>query len=276
MAVTKVKVLRPKASRVEFGLGELWEYRELLYFLVWKQIKTKYKQSVIGVGWAILQPLLTTIIFTVIFGRLANIPSDGIPYAPFIYSAMWLWTFFSSTLGSGALSLTANANMISKIYFPRLLLPLSLVIAGLLDYAISGFILVAFMLYYGVPFTIYSVFLFIPLILAILLSAGMSFWLSAASAKYRDVQYVVPFFIQLLLFASPIIYAWSSVQDNAFKWILALNPLAGIMTSQRFFVFGHPGFELDLLLISVAVTLLIFFSGLLYFKHYERQLADVI
>jgi lipopolysaccharide transport system permease protein len=276
MPANNVKVLRPKASRVEFGLGEIWEYRELLYFLTWKQIKTKYKQTSIGIGWAILQPLLTTIVFTIIFGRLANIPSDGIPYEPFIYSTLILWTFFSVSLTSGSLSLVANASMVSKVYFPRILLPFSLVIAGLLDYAIAGAILVGIMVFYQVPFTLWSILLFIPLALTILLSAGMSFWLSALSAKYRDVQYIVPFFVSLLLFASPIIYPWSSVFSNSFKWILMWNPLAGIMTAQRFFVFGHPPFDFGLFGISVLVTMVIFITGLVYFKHYERQLADVI
>jgi lipopolysaccharide transport system permease protein len=270
----QVKYIRPKGSRFEFAFKEIWEYRELLYFLVLKQIKTKYKQSAIGIGWAILQPVLTMIIFTVIFTSLTNLPTDGIPYAAFIYTTLILWTFFSSTLNSASMSLVSNAGMISKIYFPRILLPLSLVIAGLLDYFLAFILLIGLMIFLGIPFTFWMVLIILPLLLTILLGAGISFGLSAMSAKYRDVQYITPFFTQLLLFASPVLYSWNT--NTNYRWLLEWNPLAGIMLSQRYLTFGHPGVPQELIYTSVVISVLIFIGGMVYFKHYERQMADVI
>lgn len=274
MSSEKVRHIRPRGSRFELAFREIWEYRELLYFLVWKQIKTKYKQTAIGIGWAVLQPVLSMIIFTVIFSTLANIPTEGIPYAAFIYTTLILWTFFSTTLGSGTMSIVSNANMVSKIYFPRILLPLSLVIAGLLDYSIAFTLLIVLMIALGIPFTVLMLLIVVPLLLTFVLSAGMCFWLSALSAKYRDVQYITPFFIQLLLFASPIIYSWNNVSN--YRWLLEWNPLAGIMSMQRYLTFGHPLVPSELLITSVIICVVIFFAGMFYFKHYERQLADVI
>jgi lipopolysaccharide transport system permease protein len=276
MSSNKVKYIRPKGSRFEFAFREIWEYRELLYFLVLKQIKTKYKQSVIGIGWAVLQPLLTMLIFTIIFSSsgLVNFPTDGINYMAFIYTTLILWTFFSSTLTSASNSLVANASMISKVYFPRILLPLSLVIAGLLDYSLAFILLIGLMVLLGIPFTFWMVLIILPLLLTVLLSAGLSFWLSALSAKYRDVQYITPFFTQLLLFASPILYGLNT--NTNYRWLLEWNPLSGIMASQRFLTFGHPSVPTDLIYGALIISALIFIGGMLYFKHYERQLADVI
>lgn len=270
----QVKYIRPKGSRFEFAFKEIWEYRELLYFLVLKQIKTKYKQSAIGIGWAILQPVLTMIIFTVIFTSLASLPTDGIPYMAFIYTTLILWTFFSTTLTSASMCLISNAGMISKIYFPRILLPLSLVIAGLLDYLLAFILLIGLMILLGIPFTFWMVLIILPLLLTILLGAGISFGLSAMSAKYRDVQYITPFFTQLLLFASPVLYSWNT--NTNYRWLLEWNPLAGIMLSQRYLTFGHPAVPQYLIFTSVVISVLIFIGGMVYFKHYERQMADVI
>jgi lipopolysaccharide transport system permease protein len=242
-----------------------------------KQIKTKYKQTAIGIGWAVLQPVLTMLVFTIIFSASKNIftdGTDGIPYFVFIYTTLILWVFFSSTLNSGSMSIISNYQMITKIYFPRILLPLSLVIAGLLDYAVAFILLVGMMLFIGTPFTLWMLLIFVPLALTILLSAGMCFWLSALSAKYRDVQYITPFFTQLLLFASPIVYAWTTVTN--YRWILVWNPLAGIMSMQRYMTFGHPTIPSDIIFTSLIISVVVFFGGMIYFKHYERQLADVI
>ena len=274
MSSNNTKYIRPRGSRFELAFREIWIYRELLYFLVIKQIKTKYKQTSIGIGWSVLQPFLTMLVFTIIFSTFTSFPTDGIPYAIFIYTTLILWTFFSTTLTSGSMSIVSNSQMISKVYFPRILLPLSLVIAGLLDYSIAFILLIGLMLFFGVPFTIWMAIIFIPLILTILLSAGMCFWLSALSAKYRDVQYITPFFTQLLLFASPIVYAWSTVTN--YRWLLVWNPLAGIMSMQRFMTFGHPTIPSDIMYTSLIISVLVFIGGMIYFKHYERQLADVI
>ena len=277
MPKSKVKVIRPQGSHFELGLREIWEYRELLYFLVWKQIKTKYKQSVLGIGWAIIQPLLLTFVFGYIFYGVAGLSTGGgVEAYAFLAAGLILWTYFSGTLNSASLSLISNANMITKIYFPRVLLPLSLVVAGLLDYAIASILLVPMVLLSGEAFSTWAVFLFIPLVLTFLLSAGLSFWLSAVSAKYRDVQYIVPFGISIAMFASPILYPITWAYNEPIKTLLNLNPLTGIFTSQRFFVFGRPDMDFSLLLYSALVTLAIFLTGLLYFKHYERQLADVV
>jgi len=276
MAEKKVKVIRPKGSRWELGLGEIWEYRELLYFLVWKQIKTKYKQSVLGIGWAIVQPLLLTFVFGFIFYRLANLSTGGIEPYSFLFAGLILWTFLSGTVTSASLSLIANAPMISKVYFPRVLIPLSLVIAGLLDYAIAAIMVVAVILIMGESISVWAVFTFVPLVLTFLLSAGVSFWLSAAAAKYRDVQYVVPFGVSIAMYASPVLYPISWATTDLIRLALNLNPLTGIFTAQRFFIFGRPEMDFLPLLYSIFATLAIFLTGLLYFKHYERQLADVI
>jgi lipopolysaccharide transport system permease protein len=271
---SKLRYIRPRGSLVEFAFKEIWEYRELLFFLVWKQIKIKYKQTALGISWALLQPFLAMIIFTVVFSTLADIPTDGINYSAFIFTTLILWTFFSTTLTSASMSIVSNAPTISKVFFPRILLPLSLVIAGLLDYGMAFILLIGLMLWLGVPFSSWMLLIFIPLLLTIILSAGMSFWLSAISAKYRDVQYITPFFTQLLLYASPIIYAWSIV--SKYTWLLEWNPLVGIMNLQRYLTFGHPNFPSYLLLNATVLCVLIFLGGMIYFKHYERWLADVI
>jgi lipopolysaccharide transport system permease protein len=274
MSNHKVKYIRPRGSRFEFAFREIWEYRELLYFLVWKQIKTKYKQTAIGISWAVLQPFLSMIIFTIIFSTLSDIPTEGINYSVYIYTTLVLWTYFSTTLTSASNSIVSNASMISKVFFPRILLPLSLVIAGLFDYAMAFVILIGLMIFFAVPFSAWMLLIFVPLILTIFLSAGLSFWLSALSAKYRDVQYITPFFTQLMLFASPIVYAWSIVSN--YRWILEWNPLVGIMVLQRYMTFGHPAVDSILIINAVIVCAVVFIGGMVYFKHYERQIADVI
>ncbi|MBI0583760.1 MAG: ABC transporter permease, partial [Methanomassiliicoccus sp.] len=275
MANTKEKYIRPKASRWELGLGEIWEYRELLYFLTLKQVKTKYKQTAIGIGWAVLQPLLTTIVFAVIFYNVAGLSTGGVAPIPFLYAGLMLWTFFATTLNGASMSLVSNAPMVTKVYFPRILLPLSLVIAGLLDYVVAWGLFIVIVLLSGESLSVYIPLVIIPLVLTFLLSTGLSFWMSALAAKYRDVQYIVPFFITILMFASPVLYPSSWVQNESLRWLLPLNPFAGIMSAQRAFIFGS---DLDaaLLAIAVLITVAVFFFGLLYFKAYERKLADVI
>jgi lipopolysaccharide transport system permease protein len=275
MATVHEKYIRPKASRWELGLKEIWDYRELLYFLTIKQIKTKYKQTAIGIGWAILQPLLTTIIFAVIFYKVAGLSTGGIEPIPFLYAGLMLWTFFSTALNGASMSLITNIAMVTKVYFPRVLLPLSLNIAALLDYAVAWGLFLIIVAITGAPLSIYIPLVIIPLVMTFLLSSGLSFLMSAMSAKYRDVQYIVPFFISVLLFASPVLYPSTWVQNESLRWILPLNPLAGIMSAQRAFIFGSP-LDVQLFLIAVPVTLAVFFFGLLYFKAYERQMADII
>ena len=276
MAYKKETVIGPRHSPWDINLRDIWDYRELLYFLTLRQIKTKYKQTAIGVVWVVLQPLLTMAIFALIFYRVGNFDTGGIEVYPFLFSTLMLWTFFSSALNSGSLSLVSNANMISKIYFPRFLLPLSLAIAGLLDYFISWGVFVFIMIGTGETFSSWMVFIWVPLLLSFLLVNGLTFLFSAMAARYRDVQYIVPFFTTLLLFASPILYPLNAAQDPRLRAIMTLNPLAGIMDAQRFFVFGKPALDMTVFTSSIIVTILVFIFGLLYFKRYERQLADVI
>ncbi|KQM11419.1 hypothetical protein AOA80_08360 [Methanomassiliicoccales archaeon RumEn M1] len=276
MASSKEKIISPKRSLWEVNLRDIWDYRELLYFLTLRQIKTKYKQTAIGVVWVVLQPLLTMAIFALIFYRVGNFDTGGIEVYPFLFSTLMLWTFFSSALNSGSLSLVSNANMISKIYFPRFLLPLSLALAGLLDYVISWGVFILIMIATGEVFSSWMVFIWVPLALSFILVNGLTFLFSAMAAKYRDVQYIVPFFTTLLLFASPILYPLNAAQDPMLRSIMTLNPLAGIMDAQRFFVFGRPEMDLTVFASSIVVSAVVFAIGLLYFKKYERELADVI
>ncbi len=256
-------------------LSNLWAYRELLYFLAWKDIKIRYKQTAIGAGWAVIQPLLTMVVFTLIFGGLAKLPSDGMPYAIFVYPTLILWIYFSSALTNSSNSLIANSNLLSKVYFPRILLPLSASVVGLVDYAIAAAILVGLMAYFQVAPTIWIVFIFIPLIVTIILASGLGFWMSAISVKYRDVQYTVPFFVQILFFVSPVLYSEGLVPEQ-YSLLFNLNPLSGIMTAQRAMILGNAAIDWFQLGLALIVSLVIFITGVLYFKRYERGMADVI
>jgi lipopolysaccharide transport system permease protein len=270
-----VKVIKPKRRLFDIDLKEIWDYRELLYFLAWKQIKIRYKQTALGAAWAILQPLLTMVIFSIIFGELVQMPSDNVPYPIFAYSGLILWAYFSTSLTAASTSLVSNSNLISKVYFPRLLLPLSACLVGLLDYAIASIVLVGLMFYYNIFPTLWIVMIPVLLIMAFLLASGISFWLSAIAVKYRDVQYAVPFFVQILLYATPIIYPVSLISAK-YTWLLDLNPLTGIVTGHRAIILGNMGIDWFSLGISALLITIIFLLGLVYFKGYEREFADVI
>jgi lipopolysaccharide transport system permease protein len=256
-------------------LSELWRYRELLYFFALRDIKVRYKQAALGVMWAIIQPLFTMIIFTIFFGRLAGIPSDGIPYPLFSLCALVPWTYFSSTLSQGGTSLVANTNLITKVYFPRILLPAATAVGGLLDFLIGSVLLIALMLYYGMTLgwatLLYPVLSLIMMILAV----GVSMILAAINVRYRDVKYVIPFLVQLWLFLTPIIYPASFVPER-YRALLALNPMYGIIEGFRASLF--PGRQIDFALIglSLCVSLLVFLIGALYFQRTQKQFADII
>jgi lipopolysaccharide transport system permease protein len=270
-----VKVIKPKRSFFNIDLREIWAYRELLYFLAWKQIKIRYKQTALGAAWAILQPLLTMVIFSIIFGKLLGVASDGVPYPIFAYSGLIIWTYFSVSLTQASTSLVSNSNLVSKVYFPRLLLPMSACLAGLLDYAIASIVLVGLMFYFNVFCTAWVIILPVLVLMSMLLASGIGFWLSAVSVKYRDVQYAIPFFVQILLYATPIIYPVSIISGK-YSWLLNLNPLTGIVTVHRAILLGNPVLDWTSLGISAIFTALIFLWGLVYFKNYEREFADVI
>ncbi|MBM4236862.1 MAG: ABC transporter permease [Euryarchaeota archaeon] len=256
-------------------LSEIWTHRELLYFFVWKEIKIRYKQTAIGAAWAILQPLIAMAIFWFIFGIVLNIQTDGIPYPIFAYSGLLIWTYFSTSLNLASGSIVANSQLLTKVYFPRILLPLALCLIGLLDYAIAAVMLIVLMLFFNMLPSIWIVLAFIPLLLSIILASGLSFWLSAISTKYRDVRYIVPFFVQLLLFITPIIYPPSYLSGDL-SWVATVNPLAAIITAQRSFILGDGIVDWGPLGISTLICLLIFVTGILYFSRYEKEIADVI
>jgi len=268
-------VIQPTSGWVPLNLRDLWEYRELLYFLTWRDIKVRYKQTILGVAWAVIQPLFLMLIFTIFFGRLAKIPSDGLPYPIFAFTALLPWQLFSRALTDASTSLVVNERLITKVYFPRLLVPASAVLASLVDFAIALILLAGMMIYYGIVPTgaIWTLPLFI--LLALMTALGIGFWLSALDATYRDVRYTLPFLTQLWLFATPVVYPASMVPD---KWRLlyGLNPMAGVVEGFRWALLGKGGGPDPLLAVSAIAVLVTFVGGLYYFSRMEETLADVV
>jgi lipopolysaccharide transport system permease protein len=256
-------------------LKELWAYRELFYFLVWRDVKVKYKQSLLGVGWAVIQPLFAMIIFTLFFGRLANVPSEGVPYPVFSYAALLPWTYFAASVSLAGNSLVSNANMVNKVYFPRIALPVSSVLSGLVDFFVAALFFLVLMLYYDVRPT-WSL-LFVPPLLAVLvcLAVGVGSLMAALHVRYRDIKYALPFLIQLWLFVTPVIYPVSMVPE-AYQPLFALNPVAGIVDAFRACLIPTRGFDLPVLGTSLLTTAAVFAIGVSYFKRTERWFADVI
>ncbi|MDE3108913.1 MAG: ABC transporter permease [Acidobacteriota bacterium] len=267
--------IRPPSRWWTIPFGELWTCRELLYFFVWRDIKVRYKQTVIGAAWAILQPLLAMLVFTLFFGRLAHIPSDGMAYAIFYYSALLPWMYFANSLQSATSKIVENQNVITKVYFPRLMLPLSAVAAGLVDFAVSFLMFIVLMVYYHVRPSSGLLFFPVFVILAFATALGAGLWFSALNAIYRDVRYVVPFLVQFWLFASPVAYP-SSLVPAKWRWAYGLNPMAGVIEGFRWSLTGRGLMPGRMLLTSSVVTVLLLFSGLLYFQAMEMTIADVV
>jgi lipopolysaccharide transport system permease protein len=256
-------------------LPELWAYRELLYFFVWRDIKVRYKQTVIGAAWAVLQPLMTMLVFSLFFGRLAKIPSQGLPYPIFYYCALLPWTYFQTAVQSATNIVVDQQRVITKIYFPRVILPISALLSGLLDFAISFGVFLVMMAYYHMAPTRAVLWLPAFMLLAILTALGVGLWLSALNALYRDVRYVVPFLVQFWMFASPVVYP-SSLVSEKWRWLYGLNPMAGVIEGFRWALTGHgqpPGI---LLAASSAAVVLLVFSGLVYYHAVEGTMADVV
>lgn len=268
-------VIRPSSGWSALNLKELWEYRDLLYFLVWRDVKVRYKQTMLGAAWAVIQPFLTMVVFSVFFGRLAGVPSDGIPYPVFSYTALLPWQLFANTLASAGDSLVANQGLITKVYFPRLLIPVSTVLSGLVDFAVAFLVLIGLMVYYGImpKLAVFTLPLFI--ILALGTSVGFGLWLSALNVKYRDVRHTIPFLSQFWLFVTPIAYSSSLVPDPWRAW-LGLNPMAGVVEGFRWALLGTTGAVGPLVLVSTMVVILVLGSGLAYFRRTERTFADVV
>lgn len=267
-------IIRPPRGWVVINLRDLWLYRELLYFLTWRDIKIRYKQTVLGFAWAILQPFLMMIVFTLFFGNLLKVPSEGIPYPLFSYTAMLPWTLFAQGVTRSSDSLVANANMVQKIYFPRLSLPLSGILAPLVDFAIAFVLLIGMMFYFGYTPTLRILWMLPLLILALLTASGVGLWLSAINVRYRDIRYIVPFLIQIWLLASPVVYP-SSLLPARFQAIYGLNPMAGVIEGFRWALLGTepPG---SIITISVIIVIVLLISGAFYFRYSEKTFADVI
>ncbi len=255
-------------------LKSLWAYRELLYFLTWRDVKVRYKQTALGAAWAIIQPLFTMIIFTIFFGKLANMPSDGIPYPLFAYAAVMPWTFFSNAVTQSGNSLVGSANLITKVYFPRMIIPGAAVAAGLVDMMIALGILVLLMIYYGVGATWNLLMLPALIILTTLLAIGVGMWTSALNVKYRDIRHALPFAIQLTMFATPIIYPVSLVPAR-WRWVFTINPLTGIIEGFRAAFFGRP-FDWPMLAVSAVITAALLVYSAYHFKRMERTFADIV
>jgi lipopolysaccharide transport system permease protein len=269
-----VVVIESRRNSSTVNLSDLWQYRDLVYILTLRDIKVRYKQTVLGVLWVIIQPLLMMIIFTLFFGKLAGIPSDGIPYPIFAYAGLLPWSFFSNALNSSGNSLVGNSSLITKVYFPRMIIPIAAVGSGLLDFVIAFGLLVLLMLYYGIGFSSNILMLPILALLTALLAIGLGMWMSALNVKYRDIRYALPFFIQLWMFATPIIYPSSLIPDE-WRWLFKINPLTGLIEGYRSAIFGNP-FDLTGLGISIFIIFVVLIYSAYAFRQMERSFADIV
>lgn len=256
-------------------MGELWKFRELLLFLTWRDIKVRYKQTALGAAWALLQPVLTMVLFSIIFGGLAKLPSDGIPYPIYTFVALLPWQLFAFALTQSSNSLVVSQNLISKVYFPRLIVPFSSVLAGLIDFAIAFIVLVLLMAYYGIGLTLSALMLPVFLVLALTSALAVGLWLSALNVKYRDIRYVVPFLTQFWMFSTPIAYSSSLIPEN-WRWLYSMNPMTGVVEGFRWAILGKSSLDVFSLSISAGVVVLLLLSGLYYFKRMETSFADII
>ena len=272
----RVVLIAPAERWPTIDFGELWDYRGLLVLLVWRDVKSRYSQTVLGAGWAILQPMLSMVVFTLIFGRFARIPSDGVPYPVFSLAALVPWSYFASALSGSSNSLTLHRNLLVKVYFPRLVIPAAPVLAALVDFGIAFTVLLLVMLGFGILPGIETVVMLPLLLLVILMTVlGTGYWLAALNVQYRDVRHVSPFLLQIWMYASPIVYPMSLVPES-YRSIYALNPMAGVISAFRSMLLGTPGPSLGQLAISMAGGLMILIAGAIYFRHTERVFADVV
>lgn len=270
-----VLVIEPSRGWVGLKLRELWEYRELVYFLVWRDVKVRYKQTALGAAWAILQPLFSMAVFTVVFGNLAKMPSDGIPYPLFSYAALLPWNYFAQGLSSSSDSLVGSANLIRKVYFPRLAIPVAAVCGGVVDFGIAFSVLLLLMGYFGVAPTANVVWLPLFLLLALVTALGVGLWLSALNVQYRDVKYTVPFLVQFWMYATPIVYP-SSLLPEPWRTVYGLNPMAGVVEGFRWALLGVKTPPGSMLWVSVVAALALLVSGAYFFRRMEKTFADVV
>ena len=268
--------IQPSKGWSSQKLWELWEYRELLFFLTWRDVKVRYKQTILGAAWAILQPLLTMVVLNIFFGRLANLPSDGVPHTIFYYSALVPWTFFASRMALASNSLVGSARLLKKIYFPRLALPLASVLGGLIDFTLAFIVLLAMMAYYQYLPTLKILWLPYLLLLTISTALGVSLWLSALNVQFRDIRYIVPFITQFWFFATPIAYPSSMIENPIFAAVYALNPMVGVIEGFRWALLGVNAAPVWTMVISSVISFLLLIIGIVYFSKMEKTFADVV
>lgn len=275
VVVAPMLVIEPSRGWVHLGLGELWRYRELLFFLVWRDVKVRYKQTMLGAAWAIIQPFFTMVVFSVFFGRLAKMPSDGVPYPIFAYTALVPWTFFATGLGESSNSLVGSSSLIKKVYFPRLALPIATVLAGIADFVLAFSILIGMMFYFGVVPTVNVLWLPFLFLLALVTALGAGLWLSAMNVRFRDIRYVVPFLVQFWMFATPVAYP-SSLLSEPWRTLYAVNPMVGVIEGFRWAVLGSGNAPGPMIFVSALAAGALLLGGALYFRRMEKSFADVV
>jgi lipopolysaccharide transport system permease protein len=272
-----IEVLQIEPSRgwVSVGLSELWRYRELIYFFIWRDLKVRYKQTVLGGLWAILQPFFTMLIFSVFFGRLAKIPSDSVPYPVFTFTALVPWTFFANGLTQSSTSLVSSSNLVSKIYFPRLALPVSKVLSGVVDFCLAFLMLICLLIYYHIAPTAHVLWLPFFFLMAVVAALGVSIWFSALHVQFRDVQHAIPFVVQAWLFATPVAYP-SSLLKEPWRTIYGINPMVGVVEGFRWSLLGTTHAPGPMVYVSFGVAVVVLISGTLYFRRLEKSFADIV
>jgi len=268
-------LIKPSRGWVSLNLKDLWEYRELLYFLAWRDIKIRYKQTVLGAAWAIIQPLFTMLVFSLFFGKLAKMPSDGIPYPLFSYAALVPWAFFANGFNQSSNSLVGSSHLITKVYFPRLVVPISSVISGILDFALAFIVLLGMTLYYGIIPTLNVIWLPFLLLLAFVTALGVGMWFSALNVQFRDVRYVLPFLTQFWMFATPIVYP-SSLLPEPWRTVYGLNPMVGVVEGFRWALLGTQTAPGPIVIVSLLAALAILIGGAFYFRRMEKTFADLV
>jgi lipopolysaccharide transport system permease protein len=271
-----ITILRPSKGFAALNLGDLWRYRELIYFMTWRDLKVRYKQTLLGAGWAIIRPFMTMIVFSIFFGGLAQVPSDGVPYPIFAFTALLPWELFATALSVASRSLVTNSHMVTKVYFPRIILPLSSILAGVVDFLVAFVILILMMIYYWITPSPAAWTIPLYLLLTLITSLGVGLWLSALNVQFRDVGYVTPFLTQFWLFITPIAYGASLVPEQ-WRFLYAINPMVGVVNGFRWALLGIQQNAPDqTLIVSISVSLIVLISGLFYFRRMERVFADMV
>ena len=270
-----MRLIRARQGRVSLDLSSLWSYRELLYFLVWRDVKVRYKQTVLGASWAIIQPFVTMVVFTIFFGTLARVPSNGLPYPVFAFAALVPWTFVTYGVTQAANSLVGSQSLLRKVYFPRLVIPVAAVLAGMVDFALAFIVLLGLIVYFGIPLTASAIWAAPLLLIATVVALGVGLWLAALNVRYRDVRFVVPFLVQIWLFATPIAYP-SSLLGEPWRTLYGLNPMVGVVEGFRWALLGGTAPPIAQVLLSVVVGTVVLVTGAYYFRRLEATFADIV